>query len=599
MFSNLEPRCVSPRACFLPFGSLSTFTRSCVVVGALAGAAAAQGQVERVSLSLSGEEPQGASSVASLSGDGRFVAFSSAAPNLIPFDTNGEDDIFVRDRLANALERVSLSTAGVQGNGRSDQPRISDDGRYVVFWSMASGLVPNDTNDFADTRWDGGDIVLRDRQLGTTERVSVTPSGGELRARFASPSISADGRFVAFASDGDLATGAPGTGGVVTRVWVKDRSNASVAVASLDANGGDLAFPRFPVISGNGRAVAFRAVVPLFPGFAVRELFVRDMVAGTTETVSVGPGGMLGNFDTDQAPAISFDGDVVAFQSYAMNLVGGETNLINDVFVRDRAAGTTERMSSSSTGVQGSTGSSMPAISRDGRFVAFTSAAPDFVGDDSNAHGDSFLHDRATGATVRVSVPPDGGQSDGDGAPMGISADGREVLVVSSASNLIPGSTDTNGETDVCTYERFSPTPSVYCSARTDSTGCTPHISSSDTPAARGTAAFTINATSLHNNRRGRLFYSLSPSSAAFEGGVACIGEPLHALPLQFSAGSSSGADCSGTLPSVFNTWIRQGTDVDLVPGTTVYAQFRYDDSGSTSGGPVGLTDAVVFVIAP
>jgi hypothetical protein len=344
--------------------------------------------------------------------------------------------------------------------------------------------------------------------------------------------------------------------------------------------------------------VAFRALTVLFPGFAAREIYARDLQTGVTELVSVGANNDPGNFDADQQPSISADGNFVAFQSYAMNLVSGDTNVANDIFVRDRAAGTTERVSVSSSGGQGFETSSFPVISANGRFVAFMSASTNLVPDDANGHSDAFLRDRLTETTLRVSVPGDGAQPDGDSIPMGVSDDGTTVLVVSFASNLAPG--DENKEFDVYACDRSSTEAASYCDAKTDSVGCTPAITSTGTPAFSGTDRFTVSASNLRNNRRGRLFYSLCPSSLPYLGGSACIAEPLRATPGVFSGGNRPGPDCSGVLSFDFNEFIRDGADLDLVPGTTVYAQFRYHDQGHASTTfSIGLTDALVFTIAP
>src|SRR3954451_13493427 len=179
--------------------------------------ALAAGTTERASVSSSGAQGDGESALPSISAHGRYVAFVSAASNLVPNDTNGSNcpgrfevcgfDVFVRDLKAGTTERVSVSSAGAQGDGDSGAgnfgtagPAISADGRYVAFASVATDLVPGDTNGRSD-------VFVRDRQTGTTERVSVSSSGqqanfggGSGDIESSAPAISADGRYVAFAS---------------------------------------------------------------------------------------------------------------------------------------------------------------------------------------------------------------------------------------------------------------------------------------------------------------------------------------------------------------------------------------------------------------
>ena len=302
----------------------------------------------RASIPDGSTEGDGYSTFCSVSADGRWIAFFSLATNLVPGDTNGMGDVFVQDRLTGTIERVSVGPRGVQADDFSIGPSISADGRYVAFYSGATNLVAGDTNGCYD-------VFVRDRVAGTTVRASVDSSGAQAEASSDEPSISADGRFVAFRS-----------------------------------------FSRY--------------LVPVDDNF-VPDVFVRDLVAGTTERVSVGPGGLQAN-DQSNFPSISADGRFVAFLSYASNLVAGDTNGTGDVFVRDRQSGTTERVSvRTSTGAQANAYSGMCSISGDGRLVAFESAASNLVVGDSNTTDDVFVRDRTAGTTVRVSVSTGGSQA--------------------------------------------------------------------------------------------------------------------------------------------------------------------------------------------
>jgi Tol biopolymer transport system component len=283
-----------------------------------------------------------------ISADGRFVAFESLASNLVPRDTNGTRDVFVHDRQTATTERVSVGGNNRQANGFSNPNSISGDGRFVVFSSFASNLVQGDTNQQLD-------VFVRDRQARTTQRVSVSSSGAEGDGASSRADISADGRFVVF------------------------ESTATNLVPS-DTNG-------------------------------QRDVFVRDLQAGTTQRVSVssssaeGDGGSPSNGirgGIHFGPAINGDGRFVVFDSQATNLVPGDTNTCGaffptagrcpDVFVHDRATGSTTRVSVDSSGAQADGASTDPAISGDGSVVSFFSAASNLVVGDTNASPDIFAH---------------------------------------------------------------------------------------------------------------------------------------------------------------------------------------------------------------
>ncbi len=330
--------------------------------------------IRRVDVSSTGAQANDYTFGAALSADGRFVAFHSYASNLVSDDTNGVADVFVHERATGQTSRVSVSSTGEQSNEDwSGYETISDDGRHVAFGSDASSLVPGDTNGARD-------IFVHDRATGQTSRVTVTSTGGQANGPSLFSTISADGRYVAFASDA---------------------SN----LVRRDTNG-------------------------------ERDVFVHDRVTGQTTRVSVSSTGRQANRDSSD-PEVSADGRYVAYVSWASNLVPADTNQWNDVFVHDRVTGQTSRVSVSSTGAQATRGSWPGAISHDGRYVAFDSSASNLVGGDTNGAGDVFVHDRMTGRTSRVSASSTGGQSDGSSHYGEVSPDGRYVAFESYATNLV------------------------------------------------------------------------------------------------------------------------------------------------------------------
>jgi hypothetical protein len=344
-----------------------------------------------VSLTDSGDQANGNSggwSKSSVSADGRFVAFVSAATNLVSGDTNDNTDIFVRDRTANTTTRVSVSSTGTQANGDSDYPAISGDGRYVAFWSAANGLVADDTNDALD-------IFVHDLMAHQTTRIAIGNAGdvghgGRL-------GISHDGRYIAFTSHVD--TLVPNDDNAMPDVFLYDRNTGQFSRVSLTSAGGEVDGVSWNVaLSPDARFVAFTSnATNLVAGDTNDEgdVFVRDRQSNQTTRVSVSSSGaQTGQFEHSDLAAISADGRYVAFESTGSNLAAGDTNDRPDIFVRDRQTNQTMRVSVTSAGAQAGGESSNAAISGDGRFVVFDSYAADLAPNDGNAATDVFLHDR-------------------------------------------------------------------------------------------------------------------------------------------------------------------------------------------------------------
>jgi Tol biopolymer transport system component len=405
---------------------------------------------ERISVSTAGAQSFGDSDSPSISADGRFVAFASIASELVDGDTNGLSDVFVRDRLLGTTERVSLTTEGTQVMGRPSGQPSISADGRYVAFLSTGQLSVDDTNDASD-------IFVHDRQLDTTERVSVATSGTGANGGCSSPSISADGNCVAFVSEAtNLVTGA---GGVDDRIYVRDRQAHTTEMVSA-ALGGGVAdnSSAAPSISGDGRYVAFQSWASnLVTGDTLdgADIFVHDRQLGTTERVSVSTGGAGGNSDSS-VPRISADGRVVAFSSSADNLVPADTLWNDNIFVRDRLLGTTEQVSVSTAGGQSDQGVWVAAISADGRYVAFASESTNLVSNDANGRKyDVFVRDRAARVTQLVSLGT-GGVAGDEGSGMrsvsAVSADGRFVAFESVATNLVAG--DTNGMGDVYVADR-------------------------------------------------------------------------------------------------------------------------------------------------
>ena len=364
----------------------------------------ASGQViERVSVATDGTQTRQWSREPSISADGRYVAFHSYDGGLVPGDTNGAMDIFLHDRVAGTTTLVSVASDGTQANGSSQQPAISADGRYVAFRSFASNLVAGDTNNTYD-------IFVRDLVTGETGRVSVAwaanpspNSNGDSN----NPSLSADGRCVAFSSFASNLV-LNDTNGQYD-VFVRDRvagQTTRVSVASDGTQGNHQSGIHDVSISADGRFVVFESMasnlVP-FTKTAEKYVYLHDCLTGETSLVSVAGDGTPGNSSSGDygTHAATAGGRFVVLQSWATNLVAGDTNGCQDVFLRDRLLGTTTRVSVSSAGVQGGDTSNQPSFSADGRYIAFTSYASGLVGPDLNTVSDIFIRDRLSGQTAR------------------------------------------------------------------------------------------------------------------------------------------------------------------------------------------------------
>jgi Tol biopolymer transport system component len=290
----------------------------------------AAGTTVRVNVDSAGNQSYGGGSDATISGNGRFVAFSSDAGDLVAGDTNSDDDVFVHDLLTGQTLLVSTGAGGLPSNGDSYAPSISDDGRFVAFYSEATNLVAGDTNGQPD-------IFLRDLQTGRTTMVSLGLGGQPANGYSDICAISGDGRFVAFGSD-------------------------ATNLVPNDLNG-------------------------------LHDIFVRDLSAGTTTLATVSSAGVQSDQNTYYPPSISFDGRLVTFNTSADDLVPSDQFAGDDVFLRDRRSGTTTLVSLNSAGHQANGASYSPMLSGNGRFVVFRSAATNLVIADDNGFSDVFVRD--------------------------------------------------------------------------------------------------------------------------------------------------------------------------------------------------------------
>lgn len=390
---------------------------------------------------------------------GRHVAFLSDASNLVAGDTNNAADVFLRDRDALSTIRANVSTSGVEANGLPvSAPAVSQSGAIVAFDSTATNLVAGDANGAAD-------VFVRDTVNNTTTRVSIATSGIEGNSDSFGPALSDDGRFVAFASNAsNLVAGASGT-----QVYLRDRTNGTTTLVSRNtvANAGN-GVSKGPAVSGDGRFVAFTSTstdLVAADTNAHTDVFVRDMLLGTTLRASVRTTGLQGNDESPTTPGITSDGRYVVFTSLSSNLVSGDANGTWDVFVFDRTLLTTARASLGASGVEGNGPSgwmARPSITSDGRYVAFGSRATNLVANDANNSDDAFVRDLQLGTTSCVSVTPAGQLKSGhsgnvdQNTTVSISASGDVTAFVSSAVLEV---IDSNSLQDAYVHRVSDPNP--------------------------------------------------------------------------------------------------------------------------------------------
>ncbi len=424
----------------------------------------AKGKTIAVSLAVDGRLGNGDSMHPFISADGRYVVFDSSADNLIPDDAplcgypsdpTTCNDVFRRDLWQGTTILVSRASDGTQGNRLSWFPTISADGRYIAFESYATNLGCG-----------GGSlksqVYVHDVLTGITECVSVNSAGepgnfGSLRS-----SISADGRFVAFESYADNL--AVGDTNHEADVFVRDRQAHQTRLVSVHPDGttGDTAndFSSSPSISADGRFVAFYSPaddlvlvdpcdVPCFQG----NVYVRDLDSDTTELISINSSGNRLNGWSGR-PSISAEGRYVSFTSEATDLIPVDTNQTIDVFLRDRQSTAAELVSVSTSGEQGNLGSDESFISADGRYIAFSSRAANFYGFKGVTifqNSNIYRRDRQNSITELVSQDYDPlfhpGMSSGFPS---ISSDGQEIAFGSVYTRLVEG--DENGASDVFVF---------------------------------------------------------------------------------------------------------------------------------------------------
>ena len=406
----------------------------------------ASGTTTLVSSDSGGVPADSSSGQPAISADGRYVAFVSAASNLVGSNSDWGMGVFVKDRHTGAVERVNPAGVDEHDTAGFLTPALSAEGRYVAF--ARQYFVPGGDPDGSS------EILVRDRQTGAILHPSADATGLEGNAPSGYPTLSADGRFVAFHSQASNLVSDDTNG--ASDVFIRNLQTGTITRVSTDREGREVFGDSIlPTISADGRYVAFQgAANGLVPDDMndLTDVFVKDLQTGNVTRVSTAGDGSQAD-DHSYQPAISGDGRYVAFYSAASNLVAGDTNLQLDVFVKNLQTGTTTRVSTDSQGREAETHCFLASISADGRVVAFGSLAGNLVSDDNNEAGDIFAKDTLTGTTHVVSQrdlavrDPVAANEDSDSTRFALNRDGRYVAFTSRASNLIVG--DTNVDEDI------------------------------------------------------------------------------------------------------------------------------------------------------
>ncbi|MBK7874510.1 MAG: PD40 domain-containing protein [Planctomycetes bacterium] len=552
----------------------------------------------RASVASDGRGANGPSLNAALSADGRWVAFDSYADDLVPsdaLDTNGQRDVFLHDLRHGRTILVSRTPSGRSGAGASRAPSLSADGRFVAFESFASDLVTGDTNGKLD-------VFVFDRVARTTVLASRAWNQTLGHGASSSPRISADGRWVAFTCAADDLVNDDDN--AVADVFVRDLLSNTTRRASLAFDGAQaIDASAVDALSADGRYVVFSSAawnLVASDENGASDVFVRDLVLGTTVLASRGANGSQGNAGSQHA-SISADGRYVAFQSAATNLVAELPLAPFDVYVRDLELGTTVRASVATDGTNANGACDRPCLSADGRTVVFEGWASSLVPGVSGAHLDVYVRSLDLGTTILASRCYDGAPSSAFSAHGALSSDGTRVAFYSGAEDLVVG--DANLQTDVFVRDlgAFVPTIASYCTSATSALGCKGVISAAGVPSALAGSGFEVRVDGVEGGRMGMIVFGFTgPEAVPFgaDGSTWCVNEPVQRTRLQSTGGTPSA--CNGALSVDWNQFVQTPAGLARGPlfGTeTVWAQAWIRDPKSELGAV--LSDALWFTVGP
>ena len=532
-----------------------------------------------VSVGADGGWANGASTDPVMTPDGRYVAFVSAATNLVAGDTNGIPDIFVRDLLNGSTRLISVGATGL--GAPASAPVLTPDGRYAAYSSPAKGLASGVS---ASSK---GEVYIRDLITDTTTWASTNAANLVSATLHLNnmPSyhlvISADGRFAAFKTGWTNGIVAPG-GSAVAAVMIFQFDSSNGTTIIIATNG----FPTWPQnddvygpeMSPDGRFITFVAT-NRNPACLTIQLW--DALSGTNVTVNLATDGSLPTNSISDTPSVSSNGRYVVFKSNATNLTGNAVTKGFHIYQHDMLTGTTQLVDADTNGIcSADLVTAVPTMSDDGRFVAFESLDGSFVMGDNNRAFDVFVRDLIGNDSELISRPdpgvvPQTGNGVSSLAQFSLSDDGRKLAFTSSAADLVPN--DLNGTSDVFIFDLLSGT-NLLASAGTDGS---PAAGSSFSPALADGGRLVIFLSTATNLVAGRtnLFANVflrdlssgtnTLVSVAADGITPGNGDAVNAAISQdgrYAAFVSRASNLAGGgSASTANAYLR-----DLVTGTTI-----------------------------
>lgn len=532
----------------------------------------------RVSVGPGGVEANGRSDWVDLSANGQVVVFGSLASNLVGGDGNGTWDVFAHDRSIGVTELVSRTPAGTSGAGGSQRPVVSASGRWVLFHSSSSDLVPGG----------GSGLHLLDRQTDTMSRIQY-PSGSGVQGD--NYQVSPDGRYVVF---DDIAAITPDDTNSFRDIYRWDRVTDTFALVSTDGQGNqNNTSLLLPSVSHGGRYVAFMGTTNTWLGISTPspQIWRKDLVTGELVLASSLLDGTPAS-GLCRAPHIAGDGLSVAFETVAGNIPGypGGTQQIG---MKDLVSGECKIVSVNGSNQAASNYCWDPAISEDGRFVTFQTTGNNMAG--PAGHYSIYVRDRTANMTLLASVST-GLQAGNDSSTSGsTSITAGATAFKSLANNLVPN--DNAGHEDVFLRIAEGPAPKGYGRVVPQSNGCIPTLSWTGTPSMTAGSGFRVELSNVRTQTPGMLIYSRNGASVLpFFGERLYIAAPILRTTPQLAGGSPSGP-CNGSYSFDFNAYIAGGGDPFLSAGSRVWAQYWSRDFGGTQG--AWLSDAVTFVVTP
>jgi Tol biopolymer transport system component len=569
-------------------------------------------QTDRVNVASTGTQlPDGASEIASTSGDARFVLFSSTSNGIVLGDNNSFSDVFLADRQAGSVRRLSVSPGGGAPDSSSFALGLSKDGRFAVMTSEATNLVPNDTNGRAD-------LFVVEVATGAIERVNVSSQGAQsVGSSNYLASISRNGRRIAFTSDApDLVPGDTnqtfGGFGLAIDVFVRDLDSGTTVRVSVDSNGSQANDSSIGPLSmsGDGRYVAFSSNASnLVPGDTnvSLDVFLHDMITGATERASVGTGGVELIQSVCGLPSVSDDGRFVTFDCEAN---GSSASLSDGIYLRDRTTGSTSLIAPD-RGWQFGSANPTSKLSPDGQSIAFADNLLVHLPGNPIGAMQVYSMNRITGALRLVSVDT-GGNAPNQGSELcDISDDGSAVLFLSFSPNLIPNDTNSAGDLFVRACDSDWGIP--FCAGTTANCPCgnggtgiggceNSHATGGAKLRATGLASVTNDALTLlatdTTPMTSVLFFQGTTQVAGgnglpFGGGLRCVGGSVRRLGARTSSNGSSRYGFLGSdTPISIQGAIPAG-------GATRNYQATYRDHASTCGAPFNLSNGVTLTWTP